>query len=141
MSKIVAYLNFDGNCREAMEFYRSCLGGELKIMTAGESPMGAQIAPDLRDKVMHAELARGSLLLMASDNLQNPGWGVKLGEAITLMLVCESEEEIKASFEALARGGKVTQALGKQFWGAIYGDLTDKFGLRWMLNWEPPKSH
>ena len=56
------------------------------------------------------------------------------------MLACESEGEIKAYFEALSSGGAVHQALGTQFWGATYGDLTDKFGLRWMLNWEPPKA-
>jgi PhnB protein len=140
MARIVAYLAFDGNCREAMEFYRACLGGELRLMTAGETPMGSQMPPEQRDKIMHAELRLGDILLMASDNLQSPGSGVTVGDAVFLMLACESEGEIKAYFEALSKGGKVSQALGKQFWGATYGDLTDKFGLRWMLNWEPPKT-
>lgn len=140
MAKIVAYLTFDGNCREAMEFYRDSLGGELKLMTAGESPIGAQMSPEQRDKIMHAELRRGELLLMASDDILSLGAGIDAGNGVSLMLVCESEAEIKACFEALSAGGAINQALGKQFWGATYGDLTDRFGRRWMLNWEPPRA-
>jgi PhnB protein len=77
---------------------------------------------------------------MASDDILSLGSGIDAGNAISLMLSCESEGEIKACFEALSAGGTVHQALGKQFWGATYGELSDRFGLRWMLNWEPAKA-
>lgn len=55
-------------------------------------------------------------------------------------LVCDSEEELRAYFGKLSAGGKVNQAVKQEFWGAMYGDLTDKFGMRWMLNYEKPRA-
>jgi PhnB protein len=140
MAKITAYLTFDGNCREAMEFYKACFGGELTVMSAGESPMGGQFSPGLRDKVMHADLRSGELKLMASDNLMEPGSGAKPGNMISLMLECGSEAELRAAFKLLAAGGRVGQEPKLEFWGSFYADLSDKFGLRWMLNWDKPKA-
>jgi PhnB protein len=138
MAQIDAYLTFDGNCREAMSFYSDCLGGELKMMSVGESPVAGQMPPEARGLIMHASLTKGPLTLMASDMV---GKGALVrGNTISLMIMCESEEQLRAFFSKLSVGGKVSQPVKQEFWGALYGDLTDKFGMRWMLNFEKPKA-
>ena len=138
MAQISPYLYFDGTCREAMAFYKECLGGELRVMTVGESPAAGQMPPEARDKVMHAMLKSGALTLLASDNIG----GIKLvaGTTVSLMLTCESAEEIQSAFAKPSAGGKVGHPLKPEFWGATFGDLTDRFGVRWMLNFEKPRA-
>ncbi len=139
MTKINAYLTFDGNCREAMTFYQECFGGELTIQTVAESPMAEQTPEAENDKVMHANLTKGDLVLMAADMIEHEGAGnerVVRGNAITLSLDCSSEDEINMFFSNLSAGGQVTMPLAEQFWGATFGMLTDKFGLNWMLNYD-----
>ena len=139
MASIVAYLTFNGPCREAMNFYKDAFGGELNIMTVGQSPAAAQMPKEAHDLVMHADLKSGSLALMASDNIggKTP---VTVGSAINLMVNCSSEAEIRSIFPKLAVGGKVNSELKVEFWGSLYGDITDKFGIRWMLNFDMPKA-
>ena len=139
MATIVAYLTHQGNCREAMTFYKDCFGGELNLMTLGESPVGAQASAAEKDLIMHADLRSRSLRLMASDNLGG-GVPVTTGTMINLMVYCESEEEIRAIFPKLAREGRVNSELKVEFWGSLYGDITDRYGVRWMLNYDMPKS-
>jgi PhnB protein len=134
MIRINAYLTFNGNCREAMTFYRECLGGELFVQTIGESPMADKIPPQIRDNVLHSTLAKGSLLIMASDMVSEQG--LKKGNTVSLMLQCSSEEEIKHCYARLSRGGQATHPLENTFWGALFGDLTDKFGNHWLLNYD-----
>ena len=139
MTKINAYLTFDGNCREAMTFYQECFGGELTIQTVAESPMAEQTPEAEKDKVMHANLTKGDLVLMAADMIEHEGAGnerVVQGNAIALSLDCSSEDEINMFFSNLSAGGQVTMPLAEQFWGATFGMLTDKFGLNWMLNYD-----
>lgn len=137
MSKITPYLFFDGNCREAMDFYHECLGGELKTQTVAESPAAANMPKEAGPKIMHSTLDKGSLSLMASDML---GGKPSSGNTICLTLVCESEEEIKAYFAALSRGGKVTSPLKTEFWGGTFGQLDDKYGFHWMLSYDKTAS-
>jgi PhnB protein len=134
MAQILAYLAFAGTCAEAMAFYKECLGAELKIMTVGESPVASQMPKESHSKVMHALLSKGDMGLMASDNLD--GLPVTKGNAVSLMLNCQSEEEIRSAYSALSRGGSVTTELRKEFWGSLYADVTDRFGMRWMLNFD-----
>ena len=131
-TKIVTYLYFDKKCREAMEFYQTALGGDLKIMAVKDTPAAAQFPAEYGDLVMHAELTRGPLSLMASDALDEP---VKPGNQITLMLNCSSEKELQDAFSALARGGHVDTPVRKEFWGAVFGQVTDQFGIQWMFNY------
>jgi PhnB protein len=138
MAQINAYLTFDGNCREAMAFYKECLGGDLAIQTVGESAIASTMPPATQGLVMHSALTKGSLVLMASDMMSDEG--VVKGNAITLMLQCGSEKEISESFAKLSAGGKVNSPLKEEFWGSTFGDLTDRFGLRWMLNFDKPKT-
>lgn len=135
MTQINAYLTFNGNCREAMTFYRDCLGGELDFQTIGESPLAEQMPVQMKEKILHATLTSGNLIMMASDMV--PGKGLIRGNAVSMMLNCENEEEIRSCFDNLAAGGEISHPLENTFWGAILGDLTDKFGNSWILNCNP----
>jgi PhnB protein len=139
MASLNPYLAFDGNCREAMSFYRDCLGGELALMTVGESGMAAQMPKSAHGLIMHSSLTKGSFSLMASDMMEE---GAKLdhGNAMSLMLYCASEAEIKELFGKVSAGAKINAPLKVEFWGSMYGDLTDKFGVRWMFNYDLPKA-
>jgi len=138
MTNINAYIAFNGKCRDAMTFYKECLGGELTIQTFEESPMGAATPEAMKKQVLHASLAKGSLLLMGSD-MVGPGGYVK-GNDIALSLNCSSEEEINALYAGLGEGGKILDVLKVQFWGAMFGVVEDKFGIRWMLHYDENQS-
>jgi PhnB protein len=131
MTHINTYLTFNGNCREAMTFYKDCLGGELMFQTIGESPMAAQIPLQMQQSILHCTLSRGNLLLMASDMVGDDG--LSRGNAVSMMLDCDSEQEVKECYEKLSAGGKAVHPLELTFWGATFGNLTDKFGNHWLL--------
>lgn len=133
MSVLIPYLNFEGNCNEAMNFYKECFAGELVVQTVAESPMADQMPLEMKDLVLHARLEKGNIIIMASDAMDKE---MVNGSMITLMIQCDSEEEINSYFANLSSGGVVSMPLSKQFWGATYGQLTDKFGVLWSLNYE-----
>ncbi len=135
MKQINVYLTFDGNCREAMEFYKTCLGAELEIMPFSAAPFDS--SPEAKNKVMHASLSKGPAVLMASDAM--PGMPLQRGNNFSVSINCESLEEIERLFAALSNNGKVTMPLGDAFWGARFGMLTDQFGINWMFNFELSK--
>ncbi|MCB0727869.1 MAG: VOC family protein [Ignavibacteriae bacterium] len=135
MTQINAYLTFDGNCREAMTFYHRCLGGYLEIIPFEGSPMAKTMPEEMLHQVMHANIRKEQLVLMASDGGGMKGQLVK-GNTINLSLNCSSDEEIEEYFNKLSEGGKITMPLAEQFWGAKFGMLTDKFGIDWMLNYD-----
>ena len=134
MSQINSYLTFSGNCREAMEFYQSCLGGELFFQTVGETPLAGKMPEKMKNMILHSTLTNGDLKLMASDMVSEKG--LIRGNGVSLMLNCESEEEIYRVFRSLSEGGIIGHALENTFWGAIIGDFTDKFGNNWLLHYE-----
>jgi PhnB protein len=137
MKEIVTHLNFDGNCREAMEFYKKCFGAELFLMPfsemPGELPKQAQQA---KDRIMHASLTKGFRLLMAADTM--PGMPLQQGNNFTVSIQCESLPEIERLFTGFAEKGKVVMPLQETFWAARFGMLTDQFGINWMFNLEKP---
>lgn len=135
MTQIYAYIGFNGQCREAMGFYKECLGGDLTFLTFGEGPMAGQCPAGMEGQIMHSSLTKGPLLLMATD-MTIPNEGFLKGNHMALSLNCSSEEEINHFFSSLSAGGQVVDSLGVKFWGAIFGVLTDKFGIRWMLNYD-----
>ena len=137
MTQINAYINFNGSCREAMTFYKECLDAELDIQIIGGSPIEAQCPAGMKEQVMHASLTKGPLLLMGSD-MTGPGGFVK-GNDMALSLNCSSDEEINTFFSKLSENGKILDPLKIQFWGAKFGVITDKFGIRWMLNYDKNK--
>lgn len=131
MTHINAYLNFNGNTKEAMTFYKECLGGELVMQKIGESPMAAQMPSEMAAKILHSALTNNSIVLMASDCM---GAAVKEGNNIFLCINCSNGEEVNTFFKNLAAGGKIIEPLHQSFWGATFGSLTDKFGINWMFN-------
>lgn len=131
--KLHAYLGFNGNCEEAINFYKEAFDGEiLQLGRYGESPM--ETPAELKDKIMHARLQFGDTLIMFSDmmgeNEADPG------TMISLSIECDSIEQLEKVFPKVAEGGKITMPLQDQFWGARFGMLTDKFGIHWMFNCE-----
>jgi PhnB protein len=134
MAQINAYLNFNGNCREAMTFYKSCLDGDLTIQTVEGSPIEYQCPLPIRHHVLHASLVKGDLVLMASDMTDDRDF-VK-GNSIALSLNCGSEKEIRRYFRRLSTGGTISHPLETQPWGATFGVLTDRYGIKWILNFD-----
>jgi PhnB protein len=133
MTQLNAYLHFNGQCREAMTFYRDCLGGDLTLQKVCESPMAAQMPSEAGANILHGALTRnGILLIMGSDMMGNQ---VKPGNTIALCLNCSSDGEINDFFTKLSAGGQVKMPLHQGFWGATYGELTDKYGMTWMFNY------
>lgn len=127
-----AYLSFNGNCREAMQFYQECLGGDLSFQTIGESPLSEKMPRQMKDCILHATLSKDSLILMASDIVSADGF-IK-GNTISLSLNCLSEAELNNCYTKLSTGGRVSHPLETSFWGALFGDLTDQFGIHWLLH-------
>jgi PhnB protein len=131
-TQITPYLNFNGKCREAMTFYHECLGGELMLQPVAESPMAAQLPSEAGHNILHSSLTRNDISLMGSDMM---GSALVTGNGIGLCLNCNSDEEINAFFNKLAQGGNIKMPLHQTFWGATYGELTDKYGINWMFNY------
>lgn len=136
MKHINGYLTFNGNCREAMTFYQDCFGGELFLQSIGDSPVAEQMPTQMKAHIMHATLTIGNVVLMGSD--MAPHTGLITGNNVSLLINCESEAEIKERYEKLLAGSIAHQPLGDSFWGAIFGHLTDKFGINWLLNYNKP---
>ncbi len=129
-ARLNPYLHFSGNAREAMEFYRSVLGGRLDVMTFGDVGGGGDQYPD--DGVMHAFLRTDDgLELMASDGHDPDAAGP---DRVSLSLSGEDTGTLTRWFEALAEGGEVDVPLEKQVWGDTFGQVTDRYGLRWLVN-------
>ncbi len=124
-----AYIFFRGDCREAMEFYKNVFGGEITAQTHGEA-LGNQAEADWRDKIMHASLEGGDIKLMGSDTKKASEKAAK----ITLSLGGDDEAKLDEIFNKLSAGADVVQPLEKQFWGDIFGQLIDKYGIEWMVN-------
>ncbi|GAB3233816.1 VOC family protein [Glycomyces halotolerans] len=123
------YLSFDGNAREAMEFYRDALGGELIINTFGE--MGDE-GPN-KDKVMHAQLqTEAGFTLMASDT--PPGMEYRPGQNIAISVSGDDTDELHRYWDRLSADGTVTMPMEKQMWGDEFGACIDQFGISWMVD-------
>ena len=125
------YLFFRGNCEEAMNFYKNIFGGALTIMKFDDMPMPAmENAEELKGKIMHALLDAGDIRLMASDTTLASEKAAK----IELSLGGEDDKTLRGYFDGLSSGGTVKTPLKKEAWGDVFGQLTDKFGIDWMIN-------
>ena len=133
MPKLNPYLNFNGKCREAMTFYQACLGGELFMQKVAESPISAQMPSEMGANVLHGSLTDNNIIVMMGSDMM--GNKIVKGNVITLFLNCESHEEINDVFGKLSENGQVITPLHQSFWGATFGELTDKYGLLWSFNY------
>jgi PhnB protein len=131
MSSLTPYLLFDGRCREAMEFYQSCFGGELRVTKVKDSPVKDWMPAAQHEKVVNAQLRSSAVDISASDWLRPDRTPIR-GNTVCLFLSGGSLRELKALFEKLSAEAEVTDPLKAQFFGT-YGALNDKFGVRWMF--------
>lgn len=131
------YLNFNGNCREAVEYYAEIFGiDNPKIMTFGETPPDPSftLPEEAKNLVMHANLSISGSHVMFSDTF--PGMPFVAGNNISLALVSTNIDEVKAAYHKLKEGGKVGMELQETFWSKLYGSVTDKFGIEWQFNYD-----
>ncbi|MFE6168892.1 VOC family protein [Viridibacillus arvi] len=134
---INVYLNFNGNCREAAEFYAEVFNTEKpEIMTFGDAPQNPEytLPEEAKDLVMHTRLNILGSNVMFSDVF--PGSPFIVGNNVSLAVVSDNEEQLKSAFEALKVGGKVAMELQETFFSKCYGSLKDKFGIEWQISYE-----
>lgn len=129
------YFNFNGNCREAVEFYADVFNTEApQIMTFGEAPPNPEykLPEEAKDLVMHARINVNGSNVMFSDVF--PGMPYVQGNNITLAFVSTDLDEIKSVFHKLKEGGAVNMELQETFWSKCYGSVKDKFGTEWQVS-------
>ncbi len=139
MTTINIYLTFDGNCKEAFDFYKSVFGGEYPYVgTFGEMPPQEDMPPipdDMKDRIMHISLPiSNETVLMGSDTGGEWGPTFEQGNNFSISINTDTTEEADRIFNALAEGGTINMPLNKTFWEAYFGMLTDRFGINWMMN-------
>ncbi|WP_323846464.1 VOC family protein [Microbulbifer magnicolonia] len=130
------YLNFNGNCREAFEFYARVLGGEIiAMMTFAEAPPEADMSADVGDQVMHAQLKVGEQIFMASDAPKT----FRPAQGMHITIGTDTPEEAKRIYAALSEGGEITMPMAETFWAQRFAMFTDRFGTPWMVNCDKPR--
>ena len=129
-SRLNPYLNFNGNARQALEFYTSVFGGNLNLSTFAE--FGMAEAP-VADKIMHGQLETDAgYTLMAADT--PPGMEFNGMHGFGVSLSGDDADVLRGYFDKLADGGTITMPMQKQAWGDEFGMVTDKFGVPWLVN-------
>ena len=130
------YLTFNGNCREAFDFYRAVFGSEFQVLqTFGDGPDDMNVSEALKSQVMHVSLPVGNSVLMGSDTGNEEQTAV-IGDNFSISYEAESRAETDEVFGKLADGGTVTMPLQETFWGSYFGSCTDRFGINWMVSCE-----
>ena len=130
-SRLNPYLNFVGNTREAMEFYKSVFGGKLTFSTYKDYNVSDD--PNEQDKIMHSQLeADNGISFMAADIMRHMEY--RPGNHMAMTLSGDNKEELSAYFNKLAAGGTVQNPLTEAPWGDTFGSLIDKYGIEWMVN-------
>lgn len=130
------YLTFNGNCRQAFDFYRSAFGGEFAMFqTFGDGPSDMRVPEEIRNHVMHVSLPIGDSTLMGSDN--GPGMpAVAFGANFSISVAPDSRARCDELFARISEGGEVSMPMQDMFWGAYFGSCRDRFGVQWMFNFE-----
>ena len=132
MTALTPYLLFDGNCKQAMDFYQSCFGGEMTQLPVKDSPLKDSMPESQQEKILNARIKSGDIDLSASDWLR-PDRARVPGNSVCLYLSGATFQQLSQLFARLAEGGDVTDPLKEMFFGT-YGALNDKFGVRWMFH-------
>lgn len=144
MATVNLYLNFDGKCEEAFQFYEKIFNAKVEHWGRfGDIPPQEgmpPIADEFKNRIMHVSLPISKeTLLMGSDILPNMGESFVEGNNFSISIGAESRQEADYFFHALSEGGKVTMELQDTFWGAYFGMWEDKFGIQWMVNYDDPE--
>ena len=142
MSKVSIYLNFPGNTEEAFNFYKSIFktnfaGPVMRMSDIPPHPGMGPVVESEKNAIMHIALPiLGGTMLQATDMLESMGQKQKIGNNTTICLEPDSREETERLFNALSAGGSDTMPLQDMFWGAYWGCCLDKYGIRWMFNYQ-----
>ncbi|AXK34145.1 VOC family protein [Streptomyces armeniacus] len=135
-SRLNPYLSFDGDARQALEFYQEVFGGELDLNTYGD--LGGQEGQPDADKIMHGMLETPSgFTLMGADT--PPGMEHTPGNNFSVSLSGDDDAELRGYWQKLSAGGSESVPLEKQMWGDVFGMCTDRFGITWMVNISEPQ--
>jgi PhnB protein len=140
MNTTTPYLNFPGNCEEAFNHYRSIFGGEFGMVSRfKEMPSEIPLPEGYGDKVMHISLeVAGKVMLLGSDAPEGFGPPFNAGNNMHLSLDANSEADAQRVFDALSAGGHITMPLEATFWSKLFGMVTDRFGINWMIGYGEP---
>ncbi len=140
MATFHPYLNFNGNTEEAFLFYKSVIGGEFaQVMRFKDAPGGGGVPESEGDKIMHIALPLGGGTMMMGTDVGGNMEPAIMGTNFSISVSPESEEEAHRLFNGLSAGGQVMVPLRKEFWGDTFGWFVDKFGIRWMMNYQDKK--
>lgn len=135
--QVQPYLQFDGRCEEAIEFYKSALGAEVEqLMRSKDSPDPAMVQPGNDNKVLHSCFRVGNTRIMASDGHCQ---GAPSFQGFSLTLMTPNMAEADRLFKALEKGGQVQMPLGETFFSPRFGMVADRFGVSWMVIATPPE--
>jgi PhnB protein len=141
MAQLNPYVSFDGNAEEAFNLYKSVFGGEFPaVMRWGDNPQCAEMSDADKNKIMHISLPVGDGVIMASDHVGGMGEEYKPGNNFAVAIAPSSREEAERFFAGLSEGGKDAMPMQDMFWGGYYGHVTDKFGVRWMINYDEKRA-
>lgn len=140
MTTVNVYLNFDGNCGEAFQFYKSVFGGEFPhISRFADMPPQEGMPPfseEMANRIMHVSLPISKeTMLMGSDTGGEWASSFQQGNNFAISINTDSKEEADRLFNGLSSGGKVTMPMADTFWGDYFGMFTDKFGVNWMMSY------
>jgi PhnB protein len=134
------YLHFKDNAEEAFTFYRSVFGGEFLAVQRYKDAPGGKFLPGEENRILHISLPIGKNVLMGSDSVEDMhGWTLSPGNNFDLSVDAASKADADRLHAALSKGGKVTMPMADQFWGSYFGMCVDKFGVSWMVSYQPPK--
>ena len=141
MATINPCINLPGTTEDAFNFYKSAFGGEFSaIQRFGETPVADKLSASEKKKLMHIALPIGKgNVLMGTDALESMGHKLTFGNNYNISIDADSRDEAKSLFDKLSVGGKIETPIHDEFWGAYFGMFTDKFGIRWMINYTYPK--
>lgn len=139
MASVATYLNFANRTEEAFLFYKEVFGGEFTALQRFKDipaqPGMPGLPPGVEDKLMHVSLPiLGGHVLMGTDACPEMGFNLTMGDNVHISLAPDSREEAERLFASLSAGGSVEMPLSEQFWGALFGSCTDRFGVKWMVN-------
>ncbi len=130
--KISPYIHYNGDCEAALTFYKQCLGGYIAELNRYNGAPMHNIPSHYKDKILHCQFHFEESSFMACDIFPNAE--IEKGNNIMLCISMDDPKKAKRIFNSLSKDGAITMPLEEQFWGALFGQLTDKFGISWMID-------
>lgn len=141
MTTVNTYLTFKGNCEEAFNFYKAAFGGEFahvgRFKDMPQDDPNCKVDEAEHNNIMHISLPIGNTVLMGSDAGGEWAKGITVGNNFSVSINTDSQEEADRLFNTLSTNGQITMPMNKTFWDSYFGMFTDKFGIQWMVSFDP----